>query len=306
MSSQHLESFLTDFSVCVAYANVADHDAQEEPFLFRSYDHAPTGVFLERNPGNAHAYPIRQVALATCSAPTYFDAMMIGENKFWDGAFGCNNPSSEAYREVLQMNNNDPNSLGILLSLGTGEYKTTRFAKGKLAQIYQLFKAAKKLASGSHLTHEHMAQNAEVKQFPYYRFNVRHGLGKIKIDEWKKARGGRLSTLEYMTAMTREYLDKGFVDEHNKISVQQHLDRVAEILVGNRRSRAKTPRWEMVLGVRYRCTIDKCHSGQARYTSEELRNHLISHHGYHTLEERSEQQEREIRELIENGQIEHT
>lgn len=233
---------------------------------------------------------------------------MIGDSKFWDGGFGCNNPSLEAYREVLQMNNQDPNSLGILLSLGTGESKTTRFAEGRWgwAQVYQFFKAAKKLASGSQTTHEFMAQHSRDRQFPYYRFNVRHGLHTIKLDEWKKSRRGRPSTLEHITAMTRDYLEHGFVDEHRRISVQEHLDRAAETLVANRRSRAKTPRWELVLGVRYRCIIDSCHSGQLLCTSEGLQNHLVIQHGYPVLKECSDSEKQEIQELIQNGRIEQS
>jgi hypothetical protein len=203
--------------------------------------------------------------------------MEIDGYKFLDGGFGCNNPSQEAYIEVRSMHNENIKALGLLLSLGTGESKESRFA-GKWARLYQYFRAAKKLASDSRTVHMGMLTHSENgARFPYYRFDVKEGLGEMKLDEWHKAHNGKPSTRDYIREMTEKYLNGNFDAQY---TVNQKLEVVAETLVGARRRRASTPRWEMVaLGTRYRCPLLDCHNGQkVRNTALNLRKHLCTTH----------------------------
>ena len=299
---------LTDLSVCLAYAHFENQDAVEVPFHFRSYEHLPTGNPVEKNPGPAHCFPIWQVACATSAAPTYFDRLQIGNATFWDGGFGCNNPSFEAYQEVLQMNNQNTKAVALLLSIGTGESKISRFATGGWAQVYQFLKAAKKLASDSQQVHNTMIAVSESgRRFPYYRLNVREGLSEMKLDEWKIAQRGKPSTLDKMTSVTNNYLRSGFIDPQNTISVQQHLREVAEILVNARRLRASTSRWENVaLGIRYRCPMENCHRGQQPHrTRKSIEEHLCRHYNRAGLNECTAEERQNIQALIEKGRIEH-
>lgn len=294
-------------SVCVAYANIAGRNAVEEPFLFRSFEHVYGGYHLERNPGPAHCYPIWEVARATTAAPTYFDRMVIGNHTFWDGGFGCNNPSLEAFTEVVNMNNENVGAVALLLSIGTGESRISRFAQGKWSQVYQFVKAAKKMASDSQKVHDDMLRFSENgTRFPYYRFNVRDGLSEMKLDEWKKAKGGGLGTLGQLTSATQEYLRHGFINQQRTISVRQSLYEVAEKLVAARRQRASSARWEAVaLGVRYRCTIGHCRSGQKlRGTSMELWRHLCKSHDKPGPADCTDEERRTIQGLIDRGRVE--
>ncbi|KAL9116602.1 MAG: hypothetical protein Q9187_006872, partial [Circinaria calcarea] len=293
--------------VCLTYANVAGHHVVEVPFMLRSYEHLRGGYYLERNPGPAHCYPIWQVARATTAAPTYFDRMVIGNQRFWDGGFGCNNPSWEAYHEVVNMNNGNGGAVALLLSIGTGESRISRFAQGKWSQVYQFLKAAKKLASDSQKVHDDMVRFSENgKRFPYYRLNVRDGLSEMKLDEWKKAKGGRLDTLDQLTSATDEYLRYGFIDPQKTVSVKQHLRDIAEKLVNARRLRASSACWEAVaLGVQYRCTIEHCHRGQTlQKTSIDLWKHFRRYHKMSGPSECTDEERHTIEDLIKKGRVE--
>ena len=94
----------------------------QAPYLFRSYDHhphVPPNVY-ERNPGFSQRVRIWQVARAITAAPAYFNTITIDNCRYGDGGFGANNPISEIYWEVCQMNGNARKCIGLLMSVGTG------------------------------------------------------------------------------------------------------------------------------------------------------------------------------------------
>ncbi|KAI9797782.1 MAG: hypothetical protein M1833_005284 [Piccolia ochrophora] len=171
-------------------------DVAEVPYLFRTYKHLPKGQDdrergQERNPGPAHDIPIAQVARATSAAPGYFEKIKIDEFEFLDGGFGANNPSREAFQEVRQMNNYSETAIGIFISVGTGKDDTiSRFGGGGLSKYVTFLNFAKKWASDSERTHNDMVNDTLRKShITYHRLNVDKGIGKMKLDEWKRRHG---------------------------------------------------------------------------------------------------------------------
>ena len=164
----------------------------EKPYLFRTYKHlhksAPGSKdkCFERNPDLAHDIPIWKVARATSAAPSYFEPAKIDGLAYLDGGFGANNPGHEVYREVRRMNNNSANAIGLLLSIGTGVNDTSgRIIDGiGLPRYLNYLKFMKKCATDAEKTHEHLLELID-SRFPYFRLNVREGIGAMKLDEWK-------------------------------------------------------------------------------------------------------------------------
>ncbi|KAH8684210.1 acyl transferase/acyl hydrolase/lysophospholipase [Tricladium varicosporioides] len=294
----------------------------EPPYIFRSYDHHPEVQkdqsyhnLLERNPGYAHRVPIWQVARATSAAPTYFHPITIEDHKFLDGGFGTNNPTKEIYREVYLMNGNNKRSIGLVVSIGTGESWVSKFGSGTLAQYLAYIRAGKHVVTNSDEVHAEMRN----EEFPpggdrgdrYYRFNVplsqrkkdnaagasstspdlasrlpktevrrkSRPLSEIPLDEWKT--GSRIfrrncnTTLEDIKAATDEYLATK--------QVQDDLEKVGRILVARRRARCRHGYWEIVsTGAQYRCVVQGCHSLKSQKMREKeksLRSHLKAAHG---------------------------
>ena len=214
--------------------------------------------------------------------------------------FGCNNPSLEAYNEVMFMNSERDDAVALLLSVGTGRSRISRYGTGKRASIYAYFKAAKKLASDSEGTHENMsAFSRRGEGFPYYRFNVPDGLSEIKLDDAKR------STLRRMREETEKYIELGVMDDGRTL-VRDHLEEVATKLVESRRERAETPQWEMIaLGIRYHCPIKACSSGhKIKDTKADLWDHLVTKHGKPRRGVETEQEKGEIEDIIQRGRIE--
>jgi patatin-like phospholipase len=252
-----------------------------KPYVIRSYDHwgAIPQQVNERNPGAAHSFSIWEAARATTAAPSYFDPIIISNRKFGDGGFGTNNPVMEMFWEVTHMNGSDAKTHGIklLLSIGTGEFKVSRFANGPLAKYWAYFNAAKKLASDSSFAHDQMEGLKNHFDTPYYRFNVpeKYGLGKVKLDEFKKPsrlkRRGE-STLEMIARVTEEYC--------NEPDVKNNITEVASILVGERKVRSESDMWGLVAnGVQYRCTMKGCRRCQElRPRKKDLEEHLKTYH----------------------------
>ena len=281
------------------------------PHLFRSYHHPrsiPSDI-LERNPGNPDNHHIWQVGRATSAAPTYFSAVKLEEDdeksEYIDGmfcrnyplfmtciymftvlvavktlahrflgGFGANNPTEEVYRSVKQLSNNNPRTVQTLVSIGTGknlEADPNPSAGFALYRAY--FNAAAKLATQSEATH-HTILDATRGLVPYFRLNVEHGIGKMKLDAWKGKKGGK--TLELIRTKTQDYLDSP--DGRHQISAS------ARQLVDVRRARSSpsySDRWERFChGVEYACSVTTCPDGKdKRYEDRQaLRRHVLENH----------------------------
>ncbi|MCJ1440162.1 MAG: hypothetical protein MMC23_000645 [Stictis urceolatum] len=187
----------------------------------------------------------------------------------------------------MGMHNSNDESMALLLSIGTGEATAKPWPRGKLAQakyhLKVMFSGTLDLESAD----RELGLLSNMK-FPYVRFNVQKDLkSKIKLDDWKPAKGGKSSTQEFMTEPTKEYLAEGTcgVDE---VPVEKKLREVAKMLVESRRKRAATPRWHMAIGLRYHCTVKKCHNGQkVRNTRGDLIRHMDAVHSDLSPGERS-------------------
>jgi len=269
---------LSEYSSSGKGKQAADSE-DSAPYIFRSYDHwaAEPPVINERNPGVAHSVAIWEAARATTSAPFYFDPIKISNRKFGDGGFGNNNPAEEMRTEVSCMNGNDPKSIALLLSIGTGEIPITRLEQGPLRKYIGYVNAARKLASDAEAAHQRLEGWKADVDLPYYRFNVPEGLGldKIKLDEWKTPmwyNRCQKTTLDAIREATDKYCAK--------TDVRARLKDVAKILVDHRNSRKDHCLWPFVSrGEQYRCTFKKCRGGQElKPRREDLAAHLREKH----------------------------
>lgn len=172
------------------------------------------------------------------------------------GGLGANNPTEEAYRSVKQLNNNNPRTVQILVSIGTGknlEADPNPSAGYRLYMAY--FNTAAKWATESEKTH-HTIIDATRTFAQYFRLNVEQGIGKMKLDAWKGKNGCR--TLELIRTKTQEYLDSA--------EGQRHISDSARQLVNVRRARSSNKyidRWERFChGVEYACCVPTCPDGR--------------------------------------------
>ena len=264
---------------------------------------------LERNPGPAHALPIWQVARATTAATGYFQPMTIGDIDFVDGALGCNNPTVEAFHEVMQMHNGNREAVHLLLSIGTGQSEITRIGRGRVGRMLQAGKAAVGVLTGTEETHRTMTEiAAAIESLTYRRFNVPKalGVGQMRMDVWNDTVRQRIEE------QTTRYLDGPHENQKGSQTEDDRLRDIAKMLVKARRDRAATRRWPVSTSqVRYRCTIEKCNNGQkVRNTFDEMWTHIATEHGDKgtAIASRSKAP-RELRETIDriiySGQIVH-
>src|SRR6266498_442465 len=178
------------------------------PYIFRSYNHPHTGIDpLTRNPGTGSEFSVCDVAHAASAAPYHFSPSKrrgsrteseVADEIFTDGSYWVNNPSWEVLNEVLTMNNRLEQSIGLLLSLGTGETgysKQGPFWKSLWSSDKSLLKA---LGSQSDKVHKRLVHISK-----YRRFNVQNGLEKIDLDEWKP-KGSGAQTLDRIRKATHE------------------------------------------------------------------------------------------------------
>ncbi|KAH7413353.1 acyl transferase/acyl hydrolase/lysophospholipase [Cadophora sp. MPI-SDFR-AT-0126] len=327
-----------DMCRTVVVAMKKNRNGHEIAHLFRSYEHhrRRQATLEDRDdrrpnpmekPGPADSSLIWQVARATSAAPSYFSTIKIGEDEYGDGGFGANNPSTNIFWEVSQMNNNFDDANTLSLSIGTGISRFSRFRKGPFKRPLGWLNAAKKVSTDCEKAHVEMGNITHWgRKNMYHRFNVpekatdpskakvpkwQHmkttarrwfghngepldrGLSKIKLDEWKP-RGiwRKESTQEEIERITREYLSDPAVDEE--------LDKVAEAMVSHRRARATTTRWAAyALGVRYECPVVLERCPDETWTEEsDLRRHLIEDHAYPTG---TPQAERHMQQAIKAG-----
>ena len=190
------------------------------------------------------------------------------------GGFGANNPTDEAYRSVKQLNNNNRQTVRVLVSIGTGKNLE---ADPNPSAGYALYMAyvnrAAKWAAQSEATH-HAVLDATRNCAEYFRLNVENGIGKMKFDAWKGEKGSK--TLDLIRSRTQEYLDSP--------DGRQQITDAATQLVNVRRARssqAYIDRWERFChGVEYACCVATCPDGRdKRYEDRQaLRSHIREIH----------------------------
>ena len=191
------------------------------------------------------------------------------------GGFGANNPTEEVFRSVKQLSNNNPRTVKTLVSIGTGKNLEAGRNPSAGYRLYIFhFNTAAKLATQSEKTHETMIDFTR-NNTDYYRLNVEHGLGKMKLDSWKGEKGCK--TLELIRTKTQDYL--------NSPDGQRLIATSARQLVSIRRARSSpmySDRWERFChGVDYHCraTSDCPDSRDKRYEDRQaLRRHVQEFH----------------------------
>jgi hypothetical protein len=273
-------------------------------YMFRSYEHLPfqESKQIELNPGPAQNVPTCKVARATSAAPTYFKEVEIGEAMFLDGGFGAaNNPSQYTFEEVSQMSGNNEHAIALTVSIGTGCPRDELNINGHqfISKLGAYLKWTTHVTTNSEFTHRTMVSlhNTPAKRGKYHRLNVENGLEDIKLGEWKTARretGVERVTLRRIRAATRTYLDNP--------EVQNQLRDIAEVLVHNRRTRSRTPRWTNVAtGYQYHCTIEDCLDRATCHVSMVgLRQHIIT---VHRLGNATSEEIEALSLLVERGKV---
>ena len=198
--------------------------------------------------------------------------MKLGDDRedceYIDGGFGANNPSEEAYASVKQLSNNDPQAVQILVSVGTGKNdESGRIPKGGYKQYIAYANLAAKWATQSEATHETVSR-ATRGNADYFRLNVEHGIGTMKLDEWKGKGGAK--TLHLLRTETNKYLQS---DEGRRL-----ISTTAEHLVNVRRARSSQThldKWERFCqGVEYRCPVQTCRHSDETWQRHHLCQHL--------------------------------
>lgn len=289
---------------------VKDNSASRASYLFRTYNHEAHGQFV-RNPGAADNVRITDVARATTAAPTYFKPAVINKQKFLDGGFctNANNPSQDAYNEVLLMHGNNPEAVALLISIGTGILRNgTPFPRTN--NIISKYKAtinyAVHAASDSEDVHQKMAQHMASNQRPYQRFNVDGGLDHVKLGDWKTVSQRGSAAPVNVTLKTIEDATRAYCRQRE---VRRRLEQTAQMLVKNRQLRSQTAEWDFAAtGSRYHCRVDFCLQSYVMHTSEEgLREHLVTAHAEAGFRwpPRTEREKELLEAMIKQGKIPH-
>jgi hypothetical protein len=195
------------------------------------------------------------------------------------------------------MHNSDDAAI-VLVSIGTGESYVRRFASAEgYAEVFQAMRAAKGLATDTHKTDELLRTITQKRKDSYFRFNADERLGKIKLDCWKKARRSRASTADEIQQITESYLDLP--------EIAEKINRVAEILVQNRRMRATAGRWEeRLFGLKWRCLVENCPEGPLLRRKIEFEDHLQNYHDFGPVADQTPKMRVEYDDLIKRGKYE--
>ena len=302
-----LTTELTLPSMVVAYP---DSNARGDvPYLFRTYEPPPWArddVYEKFRSDPRHhpsAIPLHKVARATAAAPAYFRPVRIlpahrgtplPALSFKDGGFGCNNPSEEAYHDVVEAHGGLSRNIGLFISIGTGVGKFRLFSnkKGHFWDFCANAMAALKrptLTTLADKSMSHLANFDKAKRFPYFRFDGGEVLGEIAMDEWKSHKSnpyrlrcpGKQKQQQQPGAKTLQTIERAVEAYLEQKSVQRDLKDCAKSLVQRRRLRSAgdPARWERyATSSYYVCREGAC--DKARFnTSRDFGQHLESVHG---------------------------
>ena len=175
---------------------------------------------------------------------------------------------------MKQLCNNDPQRVRVLVSIGTGKNLEARRNPSAGFALYMAYaNRAAKWATQSEKTHQTMLDLTRDRT-EYFRLNVQHGIGKMKLDAWKGKKGCK--TLELIRTKTQDYLDSA--------EGQRQINASARELVITRRARSSQnylDRWERFChGVEYACCVARCPDGRDTiYTDRQaLRRHILEMH----------------------------
>ena len=175
---------------------------------------------------------------------------------------------------MKQLSNNNPQAVQILVSIGTGKNLEADPNPSAGYRLYMSYaNTAAKWATQSEATH-HTILDATRTFTEYFRLNVEHGIGRMKLDAWKGKKGCK--TLELIRTKTQDYLDSP--------DGQQQISASARQLFNVRRARSSytyIDRWErFCYGVEYACGVTTCTDGKdKKYEDRQaLRRHIQELH----------------------------
>jgi hypothetical protein len=225
-----------------------------------------------RYPGIADYLPVWQPARATTAAPFVFKAVEIDEKTYEDGAFGCNNPSTEAYWEVVKKNGYQAGFIKLCVSIGTGKAQGGKdyAMRPGIVNILRRIKSAKAKVLDCENTHHQMEALMLAAKKPYVRLNAGVNVGITPLDEWSTKRKDGLTTLKYLERETN--IDLGNED------MQRRIKELASQLVQHRRERAKdATRWKRFTQcTSFPCSL--CNTGNLLPLPRDLKAHLKNNH----------------------------
>lgn len=236
----------------------------QKPYLFRSYNSSsakgPTGL-NRTSRQDLGDVGIAQVASASCAAPRDFSSVRLGNpnssaSKFRDGSLWNSNPAMELYTEMSSMYE-DPQPVGMILSIGTGEAKSS----GLIGALRRRRSSASRVQRGQLVNvDEQLDALSRRDGFRYTRLPGPIYLNDLSLNEWQDD-----PSSEHTFVRLQKSID-AYCDNDD---VKGQLQSCAEYLVDVRRKRAKTQQWaRFALGIFYTC--DLC-DGSKRYTSSSKR-----------------------------------
>ncbi|KAJ7484362.1 acyl transferase/acyl hydrolase/lysophospholipase [Mycena latifolia] len=181
------------------------------PVLFRSYP----------SPNVSIPCKVWEAARATSAMPTFFKHICIGPHKepFIDGGMGLNNPTECVLAEVDDIF--PSKKVACLLSIGTGQPEVIGMGKPTIVERNVIPVGAMEVMVGMttdcEATAERVHQRFRTQPKRYFRFNVDHGLQKLKLDAWDR--------MDEVAAHTRQYMGKSEVRESLDGAVRAMLGR---------------------------------------------------------------------------------
>ena len=243
-----------------------------------------------RNPGGASNLAIWEVARATSAAPGYFPPIKIKTGngseviKFKDGGFGSNNPSEEAYRDILHKHGGSMH-MGPYISIGTGITPLDMFGKrsDNLSTAWVNLKAVIKLPSRTSKAHERMLEYAladDEERFPYFRFDGGLDLGEVGLGEWESHSFTRITGKDRTSGRkTLKKIETAIAVYLQRREVQRDLNECAEVLVRRRRLRTRNASdWDRYASYsHYECDVKLCQKRRVN-TAHEFKEHLRRDH----------------------------
>lgn len=292
-------------SLVLAYA---DNVTSEAPFFFRTYwmpsisrTESMRHGEIVRNQGPAPKLPIWQVARATAAAPGYFPEIKIQTEtgtgsqtrRFKDGGFGTNNPSREAYHDIVTKHGGHSKSVGLFISIGTGLTPFDMFDRkdgfwkmpGFWRRPYANLKAAIRLPSrtlGAHEDVMYYSHHDDKDFFPYYRFDGGKKLGELTMDEWKSYRAPHLRGKNKVSGcITIEKIESAIATYLVRRDVQKALEACAKLLVRRRRLRTRDESaWDRYASASYyECKYKGCERSRIN-TAQDYKEHVRTRHQF--------------------------
>ena len=243
-----------------------------------------------RNLGGASNLAIWEVARATSAAPGYFPPIKIKTGnrseviQFKDGGFGSNNPSEEAYRDIIHKHG-DSSHMGPFISIGTGITPLEMFSKrsDNLSTAWVNIKTAIRLPSrtlNAHVNMDWLANLDDVERFPYFRFDGGLDLGEVGLGEWESHSFTRITGKDGTSGRkTLKKIETAVAVYLQRRDVQKDLKECAELLVKRRRLRARNASdWDRYASYsHYECDVKGCQKRRVN-TAHEFKEHLLRDH----------------------------